>query len=399
VITSTITSYALGAVRSPHVNNTGTITASNGFGANLLNSTGTLTNSGKISGGSGVEGGRSIVNSGTIIGTSGVGVALGSGETLVNSGSIAGYGTAVSFGSATELLEPLGGASDIGLSWRGGTLELGSRFKLSTTVLSGGTLVALSGGMASGGTIGSGGAEISSGGTASAAVVSAGTLTVLSSGTTLSAVLSGGTQIVPSGGTASGTVVSSGGSATVSSGRTAVDPVIGGLDAVLDLLNGGVVGGGISLAGGGGELQIGGTAMPGSTISGFLPGDTIDLTSITFDSLGSAVLGANNQLQVTEGGTTYDLALDPSQDLSGDRFHLRSDGSSGTLVTDTPPPPADFNGDGKSDILLENDNSDIVLWEMDGTKIVGGGEVGNPGSTWHYLPPTSGSSSSGSAAS
>ncbi|MBF0536695.1 MAG: hypothetical protein HQL03_00405 [Nitrospirae bacterium] len=33
----------------------------------------------------------------------------------------------------------------------------------------------------------------------------------------------------------------------------------------------------------------------------------------------------------------------------------------------------DFNGDGKSDILLRNSKTgDIVLWLMDGTKIIGG---------------------------
>jgi len=49
------------------------------------------------------------------------------------------------------------------------------------------------------------------------------------------------------------------------------------------------------------------------------------------------------------------------------------------------PPPADFYGAGKSDIVWQNTNSDVVLWQMNGTAIVGGGEIANPGPAWHYL--------------
>jgi hypothetical protein len=60
----------------------------------------------------------------------------------------------------------------------------------------------------------------------------------------------------------------------------------------------------------GGHLQIAGSAMPGSTIAGFVAGDTFDLASIAFDSTsGSADLvtsgSVHNQLQITENGTTY----------------------------------------------------------------------------------------------
>src|SRR5947208_5217972 len=72
-----------------------------------------------------------------------------------------------------------------------------------------------------------------------------------------------------------------------------------------------------------------------------MPDDTFVLTSIPFDSPGSINLAAGNVLQITEGGTTYNLHLGPTQNFIGDFFHLVSDGGSGTLVTEdaTPPPP------------------------------------------------------------
>jgi VCBS repeat-containing protein/autotransporter passenger strand-loop-strand repeat protein/autotransporter-associated beta strand protein len=96
--------------------------------------------------------------------------------------------------------------------------------------------------------------------------------------------------------------------------------------------------GGITLAAGGhSTLQIDGTLpadMPGNTISGFVPGDTVHLANVTFDSAGSITLGADNQLQITEGGKTYDLKLDPSQDFTGDTFHLLEAADHSTLITE-----------------------------------------------------------------
>ncbi len=44
---------------------------------------------------------------------------------------------------------------------------------------------------------------------------------------------------------------------------------------------------------------------------------------------------------------------------------------------------ADFNGDGKADILWQNDNGLPAIWTMDGTNITGGAGLTNPGPTWH----------------
>jgi hypothetical protein len=46
----------------------------------------------------------------------------------------------------------------------------------------------------------------------------------------------------------------------------------------------------------------------------------------------------------------------------------------------------DFNGDGNSDILWQNDNGQAAIWLMDGTNLIGGAEVGpNQGADWHVI--------------
>ena len=46
---------------------------------------------------------------------------------------------------------------------------------------------------------------------------------------------------------------------------------------------------------------------------------------------------------------------------------------------------SDFNGDGKSDILWQNDNGQVAIWELNGTTVIGGGVVGNPGPSWEVI--------------
>jgi hypothetical protein len=43
----------------------------------------------------------------------------------------------------------------------------------------------------------------------------------------------------------------------------------------------------------------------------------------------------------------------------------------------------DFNNDGHSDILWQNANGQVAVWEMNGINRIGGGPVSaNPGATW-----------------
>ena len=48
---------------------------------------------------------------------------------------------------------------------------------------------------------------------------------------------------------------------------------------------------------------------------------------------------------------------------------------------------SDFNGDGKSDILWQNSDGTPSIWLMDGLNFVSGGVAGsfNPGSDWHVI--------------
>ena len=43
----------------------------------------------------------------------------------------------------------------------------------------------------------------------------------------------------------------------------------------------------------------------------------------------------------------------------------------------------DFNGDGKADILWQSDNGSVAIWLMNATSYIGGAIVGNPGASWH----------------
>ena len=48
---------------------------------------------------------------------------------------------------------------------------------------------------------------------------------------------------------------------------------------------------------------------------------------------------------------------------------------------------ADFNGDGKADIIWQNTDGTPAIWLMNGTSVLSGANIGtNPGSSWHVIP-------------
>ena len=45
----------------------------------------------------------------------------------------------------------------------------------------------------------------------------------------------------------------------------------------------------------------------------------------------------------------------------------------------------DFNGDGKADILWQNNSGTPAIWLMNGTSVTGSGVLANPGTGWHAI--------------
>jgi hypothetical protein len=44
--------------------------------------------------------------------------------------------------------------------------------------------------------------------------------------------------------------------------------------------------------------------------------------------------------------------------------------------------PSDFYGAGNSDLLFQNTGGDYAMWQTNGTAVIGGGNVGSPGTGW-----------------
>ena len=45
----------------------------------------------------------------------------------------------------------------------------------------------------------------------------------------------------------------------------------------------------------------------------------------------------------------------------------------------------DFNGDGRSDILLQSTNGSVAIWQMSGTSLTSGAVVADPGPNWRAI--------------
>jgi autotransporter passenger strand-loop-strand repeat protein len=296
------------------------------------------------------NGGQEVVSAGG----SDMGTTIASGgDQIVSAGgldtstTIAGggfqyvYGTAKAtivnnFGSQT--IEVGGTASGAALHGFNSLQDVfGTAFATSTN--DGFQLVEING-TASGTTIGSGGEQDVYGHAYAAVVNTSGVQHANSGGTAIGTMVNaGGRLTVEASGSASSATIKAGGYELVQAGGTTNATVINGAGAILDLVAGANATGGIKFSGSGGQLQIAGSTMPTTTISGFSSGDSIDLQTIAYSGGASVTLvnsgSVHNELQVTEGGATYELQLDPSQSFAGQYLHVTSDGSGGTLVSDT----------------------------------------------------------------
>lgn len=132
----------------------------------------------------------------------------------------------------------------------------------------------------------------------------------------------------------SGTITASGGVLDITGDVTGSGTLV--IDGGASLLLEGDVAATESIVfdGGSASLLVGSGADIQATVSGLAAGDAIDLEELAYVSGGSAVLEAGNLLEVTAGGTSYDLQLDSTQDFSDDSFMLAADsGGTGALVT------------------------------------------------------------------
>jgi autotransporter passenger strand-loop-strand repeat protein len=210
----------------------------------------------------------------------------------------------------------------------------GDEFVFSGGVASG-TLVAVS----VDGSFVDGEMGVAAGGTAADTLINADGFVYLSVGAVaVSTTVSGG-GLALGGGTAIDTTIGSGGIETVSvtyifstgdyySGVTSATTIAGG---TLDL-EGGIATGGILFTGSGpGLLEISGTALPATPISGFGNTDAIDLQSLADTGAGSLSLNSSTDvLTVTEGGSS--LALQLAGSYTDASFTLSPDIGSGTVI-------------------------------------------------------------------
>ena len=98
--------------------------------------------------------------------------------------------------------------------------------------------------------------------------------------------------------------------------------------------------------------------MPSNLIANFAPGDRIDLANIAAQSFAfSGPAGTFTAINNT-GGIITDYSF-PLSTTGGDDFVIGPDGQGGTMITSVPI-TSDFNGDGKSDILLDASNGTFI---------------------------------------
>src|SRR5581483_5191393 len=110
---------------------------------------------------------------------------------------------------------------------------------------------------------------------------------------------------------------------------------IGGGSVTID--NGANAHGSFDFTGSNGTLEIASTQMPTGVISGFAPGDVIDLAVIPYQTTESVTIAPGNVLKVTTTSAVYKLQLDPTQAFSSDVM-LSRDASGTTAITLTSAP-------------------------------------------------------------
>ncbi|HYM16972.1 MAG TPA: VCBS repeat-containing protein, partial [Micropepsaceae bacterium] len=122
------------------------------------------------------------------------------------------------------------------------------------------------------------------------------------------------------------------------------------------------------------KITGGDTALQ-ATITGGVGGNT----TVQYDIASSAALLTHN----VDGSWTVSAGSDGVETLTNVQSLIFTD-ETVMLSAATPSPRADFNGDGKSDFLMQSDYGRAGIWLMNGTTATSSGPINpNPGTTWH----------------
>ncbi|MDQ6801015.1 MAG: VCBS repeat-containing protein [Acidobacteriota bacterium] len=92
--------------------------------------------------------------------------------------------------------------------------------------------------------------------------------------------------------------------------------------------------------------------------------------------LGGATLSADIDYFASLRPSANELWITLNRDLIGATNRIE------VGIPSASPRASDFNGDGKSDLLLQNAAGDIAIWTMDGFAITAGAIVATPGTAW-----------------
>jgi autotransporter passenger strand-loop-strand repeat protein len=253
------------------------------------------------------------------------------------------------------------------------------------TVMSGGRIVIEAAEIASGGTLAfpsgtvlPGLTTVSFGGVLSGPGVVTGD--VYDDGLVSGAAVSGDAYLlVSASGLAEGLSALDGGDIEVSSGGRLSGVTLSGGDLTLD---GGSLTTSVVIASGGEAFVSSGASLSGLTILG---GGDIDLESVRASSAGLS----GGDLVLTRGGEVVDTIV-LTGEPGGLSVSASSDGAGGTFVAVTTTSaafvaPDDFNGDGRSDILIENTGGAVVVGELGSGGQEVYAQVGGLGPEWKFV--------------
>jgi hypothetical protein len=119
-------------------------------------------------------------------------------------------------------------------------------------------------------------------------------------------------------------------------------------------------------------------------VSGFVAGDIIDFANVTVTSTTYQSTGANSGSLAVFDGALQLGTISLTGSYTAASFTLTTDAAgNGTALGLRA--PSDFNGDGRSDLLLQNNNGAIDISTAAGLSLTNAYSLGNPGPTWHVV--------------